>query len=426
MTIPFINTLRVDTSVGFFMAVRDLKRANIWTTSLIVFMMALTFFNMILIGGILLGMAEGMISSFKKVYTSNILITPSLQKNTIEQTDIISTVIANVPGYLASSKRLTASAKVEYGYQTKIRESDKSESVMATVVGIDPEEENRVTNLTHYIIAGSYLNKGDIDSVIVGKNLLEKYVGGETPAAQTERLKDVDVGSRIRLTAGNVEKEVLVVGVIGTDNSLIDTRLFMVDTAVQALMGRSDRNVNEIAILLEDGTSETDAKNYILNNIGNANDIIAKTSLEAVPSASADITTTFSLLANVVGAIALIVGAITIFIVIYVNAITRRKYIGILKGIGISTRAIEVSYIIQAFFYSVLGIILMSIIITQFLKPYFIINPISFPLGKSNLAVTEDDLLIRGIILTITSVISGLIPARIVAKQNTLDAILGR
>jgi ABC-type lipoprotein release transport system permease subunit len=420
------NSLRINIYVGFFMAMRDLKRANIWTTSLIVFMMALTFFNMILLGGILLGMADGMIGSFKKVYSANIFITPSLQKNIIEQTDIISIAITSIPGYKAYSKRLTASARAEYGYQLKVRESDKSDSIAATVVGIDPDEESKVTRLSQYIIAGSYLNKGDIDSVIVGKSLLDTYNASGPPSALSEKLNGVDIGDRIRLTIGKVEKEVLVVGVIATDNSLVDGRIFMVDNALRALLNRNDTNVNEIAVSLNSGVSESDAKKFIVNNINNATDIIVKTSFEAIPSASADITTTFSLLANIVGAIALIVGAITIFIVIYVNAITRRKYIGILKGIGISTLAIEISYVIQAVYYAVLGIVIMSIIITQFITPYFAIYPINLPLGKSSLAISLNDLLTRGIILTIASVISGFIPARMVARQNTLDAILGR
>ena len=62
----------------------------------------------------------------------------------------------------------------------------------------------------------------------------------------------------------------------------------------------------------------------------------------------------------------------------------------------------------------------------QFLKPYFVIYPIELPLGKSGLAITTNDLLTRGLILTVAALISGFIPARLVSKQNTLDAILGR
>jgi ABC-type antimicrobial peptide transport system permease subunit len=122
----------------------------------------------------------------------------------------------------------------------------------------------------------------------------------------------------------------------------------------------------------------------------------------------------------------LIVGAITIFIVIYVNAITRRKYIGILKGIGISVNAIKISYVIQALFYAVSGIILSSILLLGYIVPYFDIHPLVLPLGKSSLAIDLAGIMSRAAILTITAFISGFIPAWLVVKQNTLDAILGR
>lgn len=135
---------------------------------------------------------------------------------------------------------------------------------------------------------------------------------------------------------------------------------------------------------------------------------------------------TFSMLGNIVGVISLIVGAITIFIVIFVNAITGRKYIGIMKGIGISARAIQVSYILQSLFYALSGILISSFIVIWFLKPWFSLHPIQFPVTEGELAVTVGGLLIRAIILTITAFISGFVPAWLVTRQHTLDAILGR
>jgi len=61
-----------------------------------------------------------------------------------------------------------------------------------------------------------------------------------------------------------------------------------------------------------------------------------------------------------------------------------------------------------------------------FLKPYLDIHPLVLPIAEGGLAVTSKDLVIRGIILIITSIISGYIPAKLVTKQNTLDSILGR
>jgi ABC-type lipoprotein release transport system permease subunit len=73
---------------------------------------------------------------------------------------------------------------------------------------------------------------------------------------------------------------------------------------------------------------------------------------EAIPDFLNQIKIAFSITrCNMIGLIGIIVASITIFIVIFINAVTRRKYIGILKGIGVTSGAIEFSYILQSFFY---------------------------------------------------------------------------
>lgn len=412
-------------SVGLFLATRDIKHSNPWTTALIIFVMSLTFLNMILIGGILLGLAEGMKNSFKQYYSSDILITPSSENVVIEETDSINTVIASLPTAVAATQRFTSSARVEYGYLNKIRSTDVVESAAGILTGIDPVAEDKVTQLSEEMIEGEYLNPNDVDSVLLGKDFFERY-SNRPDTSTAKRLETAQVGSRVKIIVNGIEKEVTVKGIVGTDNNTVDSRIFMVDTAVRGLLNRTELNANEIAIVLQEGASPEDAQSYLISNIQNNNDITIQTAAEAVPGSSADITKTFRLLGNLVGVIALIVGAITIFIVIFVNAITRRKYIGILKGIGISAKAIEISYVLQALFYAIAGIFFASLFIMGFLKPFLDVHPLVLPIAEGRLAVTGGDLVIRGIILTITSLISGYVPARIVTKQNTLDSILGR
>lgn len=411
-------------SVGFFLAVRDIKRANLWTTSLIVVVMTLTFFNMLFVGGVLGGLVSGLIGSFRDYYSSDVLITPSIQKNSIDQTDAVTTVVQSLPTYNESSKRFTSEVIVEAGYRNRLRESDTPESVGATLVGIDPEAEDRISHLSKQLIAGSYLDPSDADAVVIGKDLLSKYV--VNIQAVTKKLKSAEVGSRIRLTVNGKQKEVTVKGILDTQNQIADTRVYMVDSAVRELLGGNNLNANEIAIDLKPGASDVDAKKYILANLPNDGDVEVQTAGEAVPSGSVDVKQTFAILGNMVGGIALVVGSITIFIVIFVNAITRRKFIGILKGIGISSRAIEISYVIQALFYALSGIVIGSILIMGFLKPFFDIYPLQLPIAEGHLAITYVDLIVRAFALTITALVSGFIPAWLVSKQNTLDAILGR
>jgi hypothetical protein len=60
------------------------------------------------------------------------------------------------------------------------------------------------------------------------------------------------------------------------------------------------------------------------------------------------------------------------------------------------------------------------------IKPYFTAHPINFPFSDGILVATLSGTLIRAGILLIATVIAGYIPAKMVIKQNTLSAILGR
>lgn len=414
--------------VGFFLAFREIRRTNPGTTLLIIFVMTLTFFNMNLIGGVLIGIAHGVVSSYKDYYSSDLLITPATQKNAIEDTDTIMSVVKSLPTYKAATIRYTAPALVEYGYQNKLKPTDLSQSSQGVLTGIDPVKENNVTHLSRAIIAGSYLNESDANQVLMGASLIKKYASlrGSVLNLGSKILKTPDVGSKVRITVNGVQKEVFIKGIVSTDGTNIDNRIMMNETAVRELLGNTNLNASEIAILLKPGASAENAKQYIIKNLHNDNNILVQTAADALPGGVTDVINTFTILGNIVGGIALIVGAITIFIVIFVNAVTRRKYIGILKGIGISSTAIEISYVFQALFYAVSGILIASALVSWLFVPYFNLHPINYPLAKGSIAITANDLALRGVILTVTSLISGFVPAWLVTRQNTLDAILGR
>lgn len=418
-----VKKLEKDFTVGKFLAIRELKRNNPWSTALIIFVMSLTFFNMVLMGGVLIGLADGMMNSFKTYYSSDILIKPASQNVSISQSSMLDSLIKSLPSYQALSKRYTVAAILENENKVKIKETDIGQRVSGTIVGINPSEEDAVTGLSTQIITGEFLNDYDTESVVLGKGLLAEYSKGSSTES---RLEGVLIGSRLKLIIGASNMEVTVKGIIDTGNTTVDSRIFILESSMRALTKNHSLNVNEMAVLLHPNADNKEAKSYILDNFPYNTDIIVETAEETLPKAISDMKKTFSMLGNIVGVISLIVGAITIFIVIFVNAITRRKYIGIMKGIGISARAIEISYIIQSLFYALSGIIFSSFIIIWFLAPWFDLHPLKFPVTEGKLAITTSGLIVRGLILTATAFISGYIPAKMVTKQNTLDAILGR
>jgi putative ABC transport system permease protein len=121
-----------------------------------------------------------------------------------------------------------------------------------------------------------------------------------------------------------------------------------------------------------------------------------------------------------------VVASITIFIVIFINALTRRKFIGILKGIGISPEAIEVAYLLQSMFYALVGSGIGLIVLFGFLVPYISAHPINLPISNTVLVAPVGETLLRVVLLVLATLVAGYIPARMIVKKNTLDSILGR
>ena len=151
-----------------------------------------------------------------------------------------------------------------------------------------------------------------------------------------------------------------------------------------------------------------------------------QTSDEAIPSFLRNVETTFGILGNALSSIGVVVASITIFIVIFINAVTKRKFIGIMKGIGISPRAIQFSYVFQALFYGLAGSIIGAFLTFGLLEPYFAANPIDFPFSDGILVVTPMGAALRIAILIGMTLVAGYVPAKIIVRRNTLDAILGR
>lgn len=416
------NSFKQNARVGWFLAKRDIQRANIWTTGLIVLVMTLTFLNLIVVSGILVGLIQGSEDAAKKYDIGDVLISPFLNRGAIDQTPQVVDIVKNIPGYSKHTVRYSGSARVESNYRDTVKPGDKRDGAGGSLLGIDPIQEENFSGISKFVTRGEYLSPQDGDSVLLGKNLLYEFTPIEAPGFQT--LKDVQIGSRVKITVGSTSREYFVKGFIQSKVDF-DSSIIMIDSEVRKLTGRTDLNAAAIAIQLLPGTDPVFVKNFLIDS-GVGEFARVQTAEEAFPKFLKDIKSTFALLGAMISAIGLVVASITIFIVIFVNAITRRRFIGILKGIGINKNAILYSYMYQACIYAFLGILIGMSLIFFFIKPYFAANPINFPFSDGILVATLSGTLIRAGILLVTTMIAGFIPARMVIKQNTLSAILGR
>jgi len=415
--------LLISVKLGFFLAFRQIRRSNKTTTALIIFIMTLTFLNLVVVRGVLVGLIQGVVDVQKEIYFGDLFISVPNKKDFIENSPNIIEIVKNLPWTESYTARYTYGGKIEGTYKEKVNYTDKAYEAGATIAGINPEMEDKVSHLSSKVVEGSYLTSDDADSVLIGAYLLKKYLEIESSAFQT--LENVDVGSKVRLTIKGNTKEFTVKGVLKTKVDEIDLRVVMLDSTLRNMIGRTDYNVNEIAIITKPGTDPLVVKEALLRS-GVGTTAKVQTFDEGMPKFVKDMKNTFALLGNIVGSIGLVVASITIFIVIFVNAITRRKFIGILKGIGISSRAIEIAYVFQSLFYATLGIGIGLLILYGFLVPFVEAHPIKFPFSDGILVAEVSATAWRVVLLALATLIAGYVPARIVVKKNTLDSILGR
>lgn len=408
--------------LGFFLAYRQVKGSSIGTTALIVFIMMLTFLNLVVVRGVLVGLIQSSTDLFKEKYVGDIIISTLPKKTYIENSPSILEVVKGMPWTRVYTSRYVESGTIEGTYKERVDFTEDANIANGVFTGIDPIKEQETTDLKSMIIAGSMLTPEDTDQILVGANILKKYLPIEAPGLLL--LENVDVGSTVRIKINGNIKEVTVKGII-KGKGAFDDRVVILDSVLRPLIGRTDYNVDEIAIKLKPGSDPLLVKQALISS-GIGETARVQTVEEALPKFLKDIQDTFAVLGNAIGSIGLVVASITIFIVVYINAITRRKFIGILKGIGIDSVAIELSYILQSILYAAMGVLLGLIILYGLLVPYIDANPINFPFSDGILVAEYSNTFMRALLLLVATIFAGYIPARIVVKQNTLDAILGR
>ncbi|MFZ2150172.1 MAG: FtsX-like permease family protein [Minisyncoccia bacterium] len=409
--------------IGFFLAKRQIRRSNPWTTVLIIFVMFFTFLNLVVVSGILVGLIQGAIDAVRTHYTSDVIISTLNDKSYIENSPEVLSVVRSLPQIEAMSARYLEGGTLEANYKTRTNEKEKPNTAAASVTGIDPMAEDAVTDLSRFIVEGEYLSPLDYDQVLLGAYLTKKYLPIDSPGFST--LDKIKPGVKIRIKVHGVEREVTVKGIIKAKVDEVSMRVFMVDSQLRSMIGRNDYNVDEISIKLKPGADPVVVRDILKQN---GIDKVAKvqTYEDAQPKFIKDMIDTFALLGNMLSSIGLVVASITIFIVIFINAITRRKFIGILKGIGINERAIEISYILQSFFYAFCGSVIGIVALYAFLQPAIAAHPIDFPFSDGILVAPIGGTMLRIGLLMVTTIIAGFIPARLVVRKNTLDSILGR
>ena len=401
--------------ISFFLAYKSITRGNKGTLSLTILIMTLSFLNLMFTPALLFGMAETMNQQSIDNIFGNIIIEPEEDEDHIKQVSSIQKEIDVIPGVVGSSAHYLLGAIFSY-------DEDKSGKGVNTgswsIKSVDIENENRTTQIHQTMVSGEYLEETDRDKIILGIEIS----GGYESKMKHRTLKGVETGEDVKLVFSNgVQRTYEVKGIFDAKDMQANTMAFITEKEAESILGLQDR-ASEIIVKI-DQVGKEDQYIQEFRKIGIVDEEI-KPWTDYTGMADSMLTS-FNMIKVILTIIGVLVAGVTIFIIIFVNVISKKRQIGVLKAIGMKENTIIRSYVFQALVYAFSGIVLGTLLMIFLILPYFMEAPMSVPLGDVNLALSSEDMIVAGVSLTAAAIIGSLIPSMRTAKETILDAIWG-
>lgn len=401
--------------IALFLAFKSIKKSNRTTIVLMIFILSLAFINLVFISGILGGILAAMDKQVRTNVVSNIVIEPQeepVKKDFIIHASGLQRQIEQIPGVVATARRYKMAGTIAYDKNKNGKFVYRS----VEIAGVDPEAEKNMSDIPRKVLVGRYLEGLGDGDVVIGSEVAGGYGGDELNS-----LGGVEVGDKIKITFSNgVARNYTIRGIFKINFGFADRTVFVTAKEAESLLSVYD---NASQVLVKTATTG-DEDRYIEQIKPLAPNLKIKKFRDYM-GPLAGVTKSFNIITLMISVIGLVVAAITIFILIYVNAVHKRRQIGILKAIGINQNIIIYSYIFQALFYAISGVVIGAALVFYVIAPYFINHPLDLPVGESSLALDTTRIIQNITSLLVAALVAGLIPSRQAVKENILKAIWG-
>lgn len=399
--------MKHEVKIPFYLAFQSLRRGRKWTLFLTIFLMAVAFINLIFVSALFNGIVEGSNQQIKDNLTGDVYLSPKEGYSTISDKISVLKEVRNTNGVEEATAAFQLPARIDKG----------SRSGTWPVIAINPKEYSKVMTISDHMYKGSYLDSKDENGIILGREV----AGGEGAVMDSTSLKGAKVGDKVKVSFNGIEKPYTVRGIFYTKLTVADSQAFITEESLHKLVP----SVKDQATTINIKTSDTDEQK-VLNSLEKIDSKIDAFSWSEAAGLMKSVSGSFTSIDILLTTVGVLIAAVTIFIVIYVDIVNRRKQIGILRAIGVGPNIIVSVYIILALVYACLGILLGSLMFYGILVPYFNIHPFQLPITDANLNLTWVEYIKRLEIVTWVAVISGLVPAVIVTRSKMLDEIQGR
>ena len=396
-----------DHKLALFLAQKSIIKGNKGTLGLTIFIMSLVFVNSVFVSSLFLGLTNTINDQIINTVYGTVVIEPKKDEKFIDDVYSLKQKISRVPGVKGVSAQYIMGSVMSY----------KDKSGAWSVYSINPDDEVTVTTTHNFILDGEYLSKLDENDILLGKEIAGGYGGDD----ESRSLGGVKTGDSIDVLFNNgVKRTYRVKGIFGVNFQRSDNIAYISQKEMTSVTGMEDK-ASQILIRTEDvGNEGQFIKQFLELGI---NEKIKP--WQDYASMVKEITQSFDIISMLISGIGLFVAGVTIFIIIYMNTISKRRQIGISRAVGIKESVIINSYFIQALFIVMSGIIMGLLIVFYIVAPWFIAHPLDFPMGSVSLLILPESVFINATSLIIAALAAGLIPSMMAVRETIIESMWG-
>lgn len=396
------------TRVSLFLAGRALARSNYGITAATTLMLLLIYVSMLFLPSLIQGAINRVNAALVDTLTSNIVITAASKGTIIDDADPYLASIRGTAGVAAATAVYHAGTQVSYG----------ASSGSWTVDAIDPASYGQVFTTPGNLIEGHDLTASDTDQVLLGIGIAgagQTQVHGYRASLQT-----VHAGDKVTITLTSGKAVTFTVaGIFNDQFPQADANAYITMNEAQKLLPASTGRVTAIYVRTRSGTTDSQDVSRLTALRGGMK---FETSADLGATVE-DQTASYQLISDILKVISLVMAAITVFTITYIDLVSKRRQIGIERAIGIRSSPIVLSYVLRAWAYALAGVGTGFALFRLAAIPLVQSHPFKFPNGPITLATTWNEMSHDLIILIIVATLAALTPAIRSVRIPILDAI---
>lgn len=390
---------------AFFIAKKNILR-NKGVLIFTIFIISLGFISSIIIYGALQDTSYDLQENYIETIAGHITLEPYDDKEKIENVENVLKKVKVLPKVLGAAAITEKSARLY---------DSNGDYIDTEIYVVDSEKFSYSSVVPGLFNEGDWLSKGEKDKIVLGCMNIKKC--NEIEAFDTI---DINVGESFLVAPTGYESTELVLKGI-YDHRFIDIeRISYVnkETANEIFGDYDSSEADKIIIRL----SEREYTEETIEELNKMNLNLKISDWKEETSKHSSVIDSFLIIGDLSFFIGVIISAISIYVILYINIMNKKRQISIIKAMGIKSRVVALSYVFLSLFLGVLGSI-AGIFLTLLMIEYFKFNPIQTGIGDLVPRVTPEVFSLVTLAIISVSIISGYLVSKKVTKQNIIEGI---